>query len=401
MWCGFCQRLAPFFDGAAKHFNDVGGLVLAKVNCADPSNGDLCGDLGLTGYPSFYYGAPGEFGDIRSNPPAELNELRSMSSAEEMISLLSKRFSIDGPTTEPVSPDDDVPPNGINETDAPLFTIGVDAYLSDIEKSTSESLVQALVSTRLIAKDGAREAFYDWQTWLADSHPSEKCRKGAQDILDDLDNLWPVDNSPGIVRSNLMKKNQCLTDYTGVEYKGCAVGVNPSGYTCGLWQTFHSMSVSPTTLLTGAQMFQYLEQFITYFFTCTICQEHFLGLMDKANQSAVSTQDGFIIWLWEAHNEANARLREEEINDGTFNVDRPKGLFPSPELCPKCLDDLYFEEHGSVLSFLEVFYGQDLVSGAEVSVRVLRGEDDSSSSRPRFGRALATSILIVTSLYAT
>src|SRR6056300_1916442 len=29
-WCGHCQAMAPNFDGAAKHFNEVGGLILSK-----------------------------------------------------------------------------------------------------------------------------------------------------------------------------------------------------------------------------------------------------------------------------------------------------------------------------------------------------------------------------------
>eukprot|EP00985_Skeletonema_marinoi_P008037 scaffold3582_cov143-Skeletonema_marinoi.AAC.6 len=41
--------------------------------------------------------------------------------------------------------------------------------------------------------------------WIDDSHSSDKCYMGApQDILDDLDELWPEGNySPGTVRSNL------------------------------------------------------------------------------------------------------------------------------------------------------------------------------------------------------
>jgi hypothetical protein len=35
----------------------------------------------------------------------------------------------------------------------------------------------------------------------------------------------------------------------------------------------------------------------------------------------------------------NERLREEELDAVTFNVDRPKGVFPSPKVCEDCLDD--------------------------------------------------------------
>lgn len=250
-----------------------------------------------------------------------------------------------------------------------MYTITVDAYLSDIEKSTSDSLTQALVSTNLISKDGARQGFVDWQTWIANSHPSDRCRMGAQDILDDMDELWPEENnSPGTVRSNLLTKNQCIYDYSGVQYQGCAVGGNPGAYTCGLWQTFHAMSVSPTSRLSGEKMFESLGQFIKYFFTCTICQEHFLGMMASVSTATIQSQDDFIVWLWEAHNEVNERLREEELEGGIFNVDRPKGLFPSPEICDDCLEERegnyvgpYVGDHNRILPFMNEFYGTDLV----------------------------------------
>ena len=174
VWCGFCQSIAPVYDGAAKHFNNVGGLVLSKGNC--DNNGQLCNDLGVIGFPTFYYGTADDFTDIRANPLPDLEQLRSKSSAEEMINFLSGYFSLDStvaPKDDSQNDRDRIP---FDETTAPEFTLPVDAYLSDIEKSTSDSLTQALVSTHLIAKDGAREAFYDWQTWIADSHPSAMCR---------------------------------------------------------------------------------------------------------------------------------------------------------------------------------------------------------------------------------
>ena len=305
-----------------------------------------------------------------------------MSSADEMISFLSERFAIeDGGTRSnnnddllPSNNDDNIPTNDVNETTAPPYTIATDAYLIDIEKSTSDSLTQALVSSHLIAQDGARDAFIDWQTWIANSHPSAECRAGAQNILSELHKLWPAENySPGTVRTNLLTKNQCLHDYSNVKYQGCAAGGNTGEYTCGLWQTFHAMSVSTrSSSPTGRQMFWYLEQFIQYYFTCAICQEHFLGMMAAVDPATVDTQDDFAIWLWEAHNEVNERLREEELDDGVFNVDRPKGLFPSPELCTNCLEDRegdyvgpYLGEHTYIGPFLDNFYGEDLVSGLQ------------------------------------
>ena len=198
-------------------------------------------------------------------------------------------------------------------------------------------------------------------------------------------------------KSNLLTKKQCLSDYSDVEYQGCAVGGNPGAYTCGLWQTFHAMSVAPNSVFGGTEMFRRLGQFIKYFFTCTICQEHFLAMMASVNSTTVTTQDTFVIWLFEAHNEVNERLREEELDAGTFNVNRPKGLFPSPELCENCLDERegnyvgpYVGEFTYTLPFLGNFYGEDLESGVSaVAVGFNRSvdEDDGMSSGHRLAAA--------------
>ena len=137
------------------------------------------------------------------------------------------------------------------------------------------------------------------------------------------------------------------------------------------------MSVSPDSSMTGTEMFASLRQFIAYFFTCTICQEHFLGIMDKVDPATVRTQDDFIFWLYESHNYVNSRLRQEELDAGSFNVDRPKGIFPSPELCPGCVEELDNEE--TMLPFLtDDFYGDNMIRGADASSFVVSSVSSTS-----------------------
>ena len=205
--------------------------------------------------------------------------------------------------------------------------------------------------------------------------------------------LWPVSASPSTARSNLLDVNQCIDDYSSVAYEGCAAGGNPGSYTCGLWQTFHSMSVSQNSSMTGTEMFASLRQFIAYFFTCTICQEHFLGIMDKVDPATVRTQDDFIFWLYESHNYVNSRLRQEELDAGSFNVDRPKGIFPSPELCPECVDELDNEQ--TMLPFLaDDFYGDNMIQEEDADTSSLVASSVSSSTSD-----LLTSTWTVTQYY--
>lgn len=95
-----------------------------------------------------------------------------------------------------------------------------------------------------------------------------------------------------------------------------------------------------------------IQGYMKYFFGCRTCVEHFLRMAslitpdDKTPMKAV-------IWLWQAHNKANARLH----GDVTEDPKHPKVQFPPNVLCPQC----YVSGHLAVnktFEFLVSFYGK-------------------------------------------
>lgn len=380
-WCGFCQQFAPVLEDIVQYFQSYdSNLLFAKVAFGQENVGRLMDDLGVTELPSLYYGTAEQFRDMLANPTGaplgQLNEIASYSlTVEEAITYIAEIFGEPDPAKFITVNATDPSSNTISDSDIPLFTIGVDAYLQDIEKSTSESLTQSFVSSSTIERQGSREAFQNWQTWIADAHPSEQCRQGAQVILSNFDNIWPYQNNgtntQREVLDNLSKIRQCgnETDFESLPYLGCSVGGNTKAYTCGLWQTFHSMSASPTSSFSGSQMFAALYGFIDYFFACSECRKHFLKMADETDPKNVQSVDEFNLWLWAKHDEANMRLRKEEIENGSINPQRPKGFFPPPDLCSDCFErnDNHTNSTGilpvvtyDMLPFLMDFYGPGL-----------------------------------------
>ena len=70
------------------------------------------------------------------------------------------------------------------------------------------------------------------------------------------------------------------------------------------------------------------------------------------------------MWLWLAHNKANARLS----GDATEDPNHPKVQFPTRLQCRDCYavdDELVWNEQ-RVLSFLEGYYGVDAVIDDDV-----------------------------------
>lgn len=57
-WCYYCEMMSAEYDKLYDHYKKNQSIVIGRVNCQD--NKELCQALGVRGYPSIYYYAPGE-----------------------------------------------------------------------------------------------------------------------------------------------------------------------------------------------------------------------------------------------------------------------------------------------------------------------------------------------------
>jgi hypothetical protein len=131
-----------------------------------------------------------------------------------------------------------------------------------------------------------------------------------------------------------------------------------TGYTCGLWQLFHIITIglvewnkasfdSEGQLHTMSSS-ETIRDFVFNFFLCDECRSHFVSefdacMYDRCNR--LVDRDGatlahwvqFPLWLFEQHNGVNVRLRKERIDRGEkedaseFDV-----KWPPTHKCPSC-----------------------------------------------------------------
>ncbi|WAR31291.1 QSOX1-like protein [Mya arenaria] len=96
--------------------------------------------------------------------------------------------------------------------------------------------------------------------------------------------------------------------------------------------------------------------YMKHFFGCETCVKHFLG-MTKTITVGDRKPSGSILWLWQAHNKANARLRGDITEDPKY----PKLQFPPKTLCPECQSDtgVFIKSH--VFDFFVKFYGKSAI----------------------------------------
>ena len=75
------------------------------------------------------------------------------------------------------------------------------------------------------------------------------------------------------------------------------------------------------------------SHFITNFFSCRSCREHFYARFKSDLLSFPLSYDGdAVMWAWAVHNDVNWRLRDDVSTDPAH----PKSLFPSYKTCPYC-----------------------------------------------------------------
>lgn len=91
------------------------------------------------------------------------------------------------------------------------------------------------------------------------------------------------------------------------------------------------------TVASSREVLYSFSHFITNFFSCQSCREHFNARFKSDLQSFPLSYDGdAVMWAWAIHNDVNWRLRDDVSTDPAH----PKSLFPSYKTCPYCYKKL-------------------------------------------------------------
>ncbi|TKR80704.1 hypothetical protein L596_014733 [Steinernema carpocapsae] len=132
------------------------------------------------------------------------------------------------------------------------------------------------------------------------------------------------------------------------------------GYTCGLWTTFHSMTVQAfkdgvnDVNFRPLPVLQAIRDWVGEFFGCQHCRDHFIRMTTRTfkMEAQVRKNEDVFMYLWRAHNIVNARLKGRDTEDPNF----PKYQFPAPFLCTNCTQTDGTLDDAAVHEFLLDYY---------------------------------------------
>lgn len=157
--------------------------------------------------------------------------------------------------------------------------------------------------------------------------------------------------------------------FTASNYVGCqASAPHLRGFTCGLWELFHQLTVRATDVdeyTDPLEVLQAIHGYVKYFFGCSQCSLHFQQMAKNNDIWGVKNKDDAVLWLWSAHNEVNKRLKDDPTEDPLF----PKIQWPATDICPECRRKAIYNhsqdyewDKQEVLEFLKRIYAPQNVS---------------------------------------
>jgi hypothetical protein len=163
--------------------------------------------------------------------------------------------------------------------------------------------------------------------------------------------------------------------------RACTRGDPLAGYTCGLWELFHIMSVGfvewnnwvigdDWSYYDSNEAAEMVRNFIEHFFGCEVCRMNFLHAYeacahDRCNRlpkyiGGENDWKEFPMWLFETHNSVNVRLMNEraerENNRIPTRKDEIAVEWPSRKECPRCWHGDGRWEQDNVYVFLRLTY---------------------------------------------
>lgn len=368
-WCPACRAFQPTYEEIATRLAARGEMspriAAARVDCADAMNGQLCTDFGIASYPTLFLGRAEDVerrsseGLMRVEPrtrtvPGVIKAIESLldvkleDANEEEVQEKSADAYLKGRKFLPDNVDKKKRSNAQVQMD-----------VMDVEGATIQSWA-ALTSPVLLQGAEARQALLDWLQLLGEAHPIYRCRYGASQAEDIVEDAWPTGlDAPRDLakiaaiqicgRSSFKSWGKCKESPSNPE---------SGGYTCALWQLFHSLAagISEEDTSAGRTWLIAVRGFVKHFFQCSDCSKHFVSYASSDEANAVKSKHDAMVWLWKTHNVVNERLSKPQ--------------WPSSDGCLDCLQSDGEWNDAAVLAFLKAAYAiHDSHSRASIQMK--------------------------------
>jgi thiol oxidase len=260
-----------------------------------------------------------------------------------------------------------------------------DALKADIHLSFDYALrYEVFTNTKMLSQE-QQESLRNWLTLLTKTLPSSwELVKLIQELIDNF--IYIVKSHDYLVA--------VLDEYPAPTERwsdSCSHGKEDEGYTCGLWEMFHTMSIGMVEynkamafdedrLLATETVANTLRDYLFFFFGCSECVSNFIKAYDLCALDRCDRLSKIVrldeaewlqlpLWLFETHNAVNVRLFQQRANLENRRVtanDIQSVKWPPKSECKACWtgDGSWDAEYVYKILFLE--YGPRDANSAEL-----------------------------------
>jgi hypothetical protein len=201
----------------------------------------------------------------------------------------------------------------------------------------------------------ARNAFEDWLNLLHRVFPTTSdMNLLVSALLDDFENVVQGEERLLQVVGRFPPPARRWTE-------ACRHGRPGAGYTCGLWELFHVITIAVTewnqlslvdlSMAIGVEEVAVtIRNYVENFSGCEVCRENFLAGFDSCahnrcqrlnnNGTSMAEWKELPMWLFETHNSVNVRLLKEKAEREEWPTptaqDKIDKQWPARVACPRC-----------------------------------------------------------------
>lgn len=228
------------------------------------------------------------------------------------------------------------------------------------------------------------DALYDWLELLHYSlPPTWNVQQMVTAVLEGYPNITFSENALLHVVNRYTPSSDASSGAKKATWSSsCSKGNIHMGYTCGLWQLFHIITVGVvewnlmiqsddgSRIVDTASSALTIRNFVEHFFGCDVCRLNFVNAYDSCFLNRChrlipdETLESWIqlpVWLWEMHNAVNVRLLKEkyerEYHGRIPTLEEEHAVqWPSRKECPRCWSDEGGWDDMIIYKFLRVEY---------------------------------------------
>lgn len=372
-WCGHCQHFKPHYIKVARQLTAAAlkldtEIDFHAVSC--DAHKHVCNSQGVTGYPTIVVYPAGSMNGTDFGA-WELHPFRILSA----LGIEANGFEFDDET---------------DKTGKQSGQEGVEIIKPRHVRSKQELYGDAYLSFDFALRNGifmespyltntTKSALEEWLQLLRRALPPVwKIQRTIDAILNDFETNT-ANETRFLETIEPFKPNH--NDWS----PACTHENGLPGYTCGLWELFHIMTVgvmewnkqsdNKWVAISTEHAADTLRDYIAHFFGCQVCQENFLKAYDACsfdrcnrlkaihdddeNDSYPTDWEQLPLWLWETHNAVNVRLLNEKADREGKTVtaqDEEDVRWPSRQECPGCWRNDGTWDEDIVYKYLRITY---------------------------------------------